>query len=81
MHWRLMAMATHPPQVDVGFGGRKDSLPLLRDDKELSLRIFLDGRAAEVRTCGCLDCVLGPTRWCHLSGVLDGGSCGVDGQH
>lgn len=36
-----------PWMVEVGFGGRTDALPLLRDDKELSLRIFLDGSVAE----------------------------------
>ena len=49
------------PQVQVGFGGRKDSLPMLRDDKELSLRIFLDGTVAEVSAHVSLPSILSQT--------------------
>eukprot|EP00937_MAST-01D_sp_MAST-1D-sp2_P004367 g4367.t1 len=41
-----------PWTVKVGFGGTTDDLPLLPDDKDITLRIFLDGTVAEAYWMG-----------------------------
>ena len=44
--------AGSPWSVKVSFGGTSDELPLLPDDKELILRVFLDGTVAEAYWMG-----------------------------